>query len=268
VFVSALALAPLSLASVHAFAASHQAQERAARKACLGGDYAKGVNILADLFVETRDPTHIYNQGRCFEQNLRYQEAAGRFEEYLRTPDLKLSPEERAATEKHIADCREKLARERGDSPFQPAPQPAVPPTPPPAPEPKPPEPASTVSAARPQPQPAEGGRRWGLITAGIITSAVGVGGLVTGIVFNLKANSLADQMESELGAYVKKSNDQKNYRTVAWVGYGVGAGCAVAGAILIGVGVVRSRPTSETDIAFVPAIGPDQMGVAMTGGF
>jgi hypothetical protein len=52
-----------------------QAQEKAARKACLTGDYATGVSILADLFVESKDPLYIFNQGRCMEQNSRYKDA-------------------------------------------------------------------------------------------------------------------------------------------------------------------------------------------------
>ena len=37
--------------------------EKAAKKACAVGDFQKGVDILADLFVETDDPGWIYNQG-------------------------------------------------------------------------------------------------------------------------------------------------------------------------------------------------------------
>lgn len=36
---------------------------RSARTACLAGDYAKGVAILSELFVTTKDPSFIYNQG-------------------------------------------------------------------------------------------------------------------------------------------------------------------------------------------------------------
>jgi hypothetical protein len=52
-----------------AWGASPDDQERAARKACLLGDVRKGTEILADLYLDTKNPTHIYNQGRCFEQN-------------------------------------------------------------------------------------------------------------------------------------------------------------------------------------------------------
>jgi hypothetical protein len=70
---------PVVLASPAAGAEDQKVKERAARKACLSGNFAQGVEILSDLFIDTRDPTYIFNQGRCFEQNNRYDEALGRF---------------------------------------------------------------------------------------------------------------------------------------------------------------------------------------------
>jgi len=54
-----------------AHAAGKEAKERAARKACLSGDYDKGVEILSDLFLDTVDANYIFDQARCFEQNNR-----------------------------------------------------------------------------------------------------------------------------------------------------------------------------------------------------
>ncbi len=74
--------------SSDAWAASIDARERVARKACLAGDYAKGVAILADLFVITMDPVFIFDQGRCFEQNGRNEQAINRFRRQVRNkPD-------------------------------------------------------------------------------------------------------------------------------------------------------------------------------------
>jgi hypothetical protein len=102
-------------------------------------------------------------------------------------------------------------------------------------------------------------------LTAGITTSALGVAGIVTGVVMNLKANAMVADMENQLGAYsTGKENDQKTYRTVAWVGYGVGAAGAVAGAVLIGLGL-RS---GTTDVAFSPTVAPGQVGAMLAGGF
>jgi hypothetical protein len=269
--VSAFAVISVVLTPTPGFAASRQAQERAARKACLNGDYTKGVSILSELFVDTRDPTYIFNQGRCFEQNGQYEEAVVRFEEYLRLAEAKhSSPEDQAAAEKHIADCKQKLGRERSDSPLQPTPPQPTPPqvaAPLPAPTPTPMETPPTM-VAQPAHRGTPGERRWGMVTAGIVTSVIGVGGVVTGVIFNLKANSAADEMQTKVGSYNARANDQKNYKTLAWVGYGAGAACAVAGAILIGLGAVRSAPSSSSDVAFVPAVGPGQVGAMLTGGF
>jgi tetratricopeptide (TPR) repeat protein len=271
-FKAAIVVAPLLLAASPAIAASRQAQERAARKACLNGDYAKGVAILSELFIDTKDSTYIFNQARCYEQGRRYEDAIARFDEFLQTNPEKLSAEDKAAAEKHLSTCKERLAGERGTSPTPPATQlsppaaaPSLAPTPNPEPSPEPSTPV--VVEAVPQQGPAPG--RWsGLATAGIITGSVGVLAVAGGVVLNLKANSMVDNMETSVGAYsTAKANDQKTYKTLAWVGYGAGAACVVAGAILIGVGI-KSGAGSSTSVALVPAVGQSQVGAMLTGAF
>jgi hypothetical protein len=88
----------------------NQTKERQAKKACLSGDYVKGVGILADLFIESNDPTFLFNQGRCYEQNVRYVEAAERFKEYLRKA-THLTADDKADVDKHIADCEAAAAK-------------------------------------------------------------------------------------------------------------------------------------------------------------
>jgi hypothetical protein len=254
----------VSLTTTPAFSASKQAQERAARKACLGGDYNKGVNILADLFVSTKDPTYIFNQGRCFEQNHRYEDAISRFEEYLRVPDANLDAADRASAEKHIADCKDRLP----EQPAKFAPQAFVPPPPVATPEPKPtPEPTTPV-VVEPERQPAPVSSGAGLRIGGILTASVGIAAVAAGVVFNLKSNAMISDMETKVGAY-SNNNDSlsKTYRTLGWVGYGVGAACIVTGAILYGVGY-RPSESSSTNVAILPALGPGQAGALLTGGF
>lgn len=60
-------------------AKGRDSKEREARQACLEGNYAKGVTLLTDLFLDTGDPTYLFNQGRCYQQNERYPEAINRF---------------------------------------------------------------------------------------------------------------------------------------------------------------------------------------------
>jgi hypothetical protein len=234
-------------------------QEKIARKACLTGDYAKGVSILADLFVETKDPVYIFNQGRCYEQNRRFEDALAKFEEYTRTPGGK---KDKAEAEQHIEQCKANIPAE----PPPPAPAPTT--IIMQAPRPEPTEtsgPAATVVETAP---PVPGERRWGLVTTGIVSSVLGVGGLGAGLYFNLKANDAAKQVSTNPGSYEKNRKDESTFRKNAYIAYGVGAGCLVTGVVLIAVGAVRKAPSHTTDVAFAPSFGPGQVGAMLTGGF
>jgi len=245
---------------------NRQSQEKAARKACLTGDYNNGVSILADLFVEDREPVYVFNQGRCLEQNSRFKDAIARFEEYLRIGETaKLDPADRTAAQKHIEDCKAKLSDE--DKAQVAANQPLVQPLPQPAAQPVPQPDATTRIALAPKAEPAQSGK--GLLVGGIVTGAVGVAAVVAGIAFNLKSNSLMDEMQTTVDGYTSdKNSSQKSYQTMAWVGYGVGAACIATGAVLIAVGASRRGSSSQTDVALVPTVGPGQAGVLLRGGF
>jgi hypothetical protein len=267
--MATLAVSVLLLAKP-ASAANRQAQERAARKACLTGDPAKGVAILSDLFLDTKDATYIFNQGRCFEQNRKYEDAIARFEEYLRATKAGLSREDREAAEKHIATCRETLAQERGSPSATTAPQPSTPPPPPPVPtrEPMPTLQPPQPIVVQPQPQPPATHGKAGLRTAGIVTASVGVAALVAAVVLNVKANSMIDEMETTNNGYSSaKANDRKTYESLSWVGYGVGAACVATGAVLFGIGL-KSGGSASTSVALLPVVGPGQAGVSLAGGF
>ena len=119
---------------VHAAAPRPESRARAAQRACLTGDPAKGVEILTDLYLDTHDPTHIYNQGRCFEMNRLYEDAIGRFREYM-VKARKLTKEEKADTEKHIATCQSYLQSQKPEASQTPAPPLPKPDAPPEAPE-------------------------------------------------------------------------------------------------------------------------------------
>ena len=254
----------LAVRIVHADATS--AKERTARTACLAGDHAKGVQLLSELFVKTMDPTFIYDQGRCFEQNRRYDDAIARFQEYLRA-GKKLSKADRADTEQHIADCEALLAKERSAAVSSPAS--AQPPAPPVAQVPVAPVPAAGPSPAVVQPPaPAPAGEPGaGLRTAGIIAAAVGGAALVTGVVLNIKVNAMASDLQKTDGYSDGKESDRKTHQTLGWVSYGVGAACVAAGAVLYFLGQ-RQAPADSTSLALVPAFAPGQAGAALKGAF
>jgi hypothetical protein len=85
-----------------------------------------GVAILAELFASTGDLDYVYNQGRCYQQNNRPDEAIARFREYLRRARV-LSKGDRDEVESFIKELeaeRDANARRRA------APAPATPPAP------------------------------------------------------------------------------------------------------------------------------------------
>jgi len=193
-----------------------------------------------------------------------------RFEEYLRVPDTNLSVADRAVAEKHIADCKDRLPDQSRKSQAS-GPQPFVLPPPPPTPAtpPEPPSPSelSTSIATQPEPRPAPSQSGSGLRVTGIVAMSVGVAAAAAGVLLNLKANTLSKDMANTVGNYEARNTDRKNYETMAWVGYGVGAACAVTGIILYGIGR-KTGGDSSTSVALSPAIGPGQAGALLTGGF
>jgi hypothetical protein len=253
------------IAAAPTLAASRQMQEKTARKACLAGDVTKGVAILSDLFVETRDPAYIFNQGRCFEQNRRFEDAIGRFEEYLRVGE-NLDASNRELAEKHIADCQAHLPK----APVTPVPGAPMPGAPMPgamAPaqvvaQPAPPIVVDPAPAAIRQVEPASPGS--GLRTAGIITASVGGAALVTGVLLNLKVNAMARDMETPGRYSDSKESDRKSYVAWGWVSYGVGAACVATGAVLYGLG----WKSGTSSLALLPSFAHGEAGAVVGGAF
>jgi len=244
-----------------ASAASREAKERAAKRACLNGDPAKGVQLLTDLYIDTNDPNYLFNQGRCYEQNNRYEDAIGRFREYLRkvggTSDADKADVKSA--EKHIADCEKLLGRKVAE-PAKTSPEPTPPPPlPPPLPEPQP-APHPTVVVPQPQPaaaSPAGGGLR----VAGIVTASVGAAAVIAGVVLNLKANSMVSDAQDLYDRDTYSSS--KDYKTMSLVGYGAGAACLVGGALLYYLGV-----RAGSQVAVSPVVGQGTAGALLGGTF
>ena len=56
---------------------------RAAREAAFKGDCETADALLSELFTETGNPSHLFNQGSFFQLNHRYEEAMARFEKFL-----------------------------------------------------------------------------------------------------------------------------------------------------------------------------------------
>jgi hypothetical protein len=279
-----LGIVPFFLLAVHpgaAHAGRLENMEKAAKKACLTGDANRGVSILADLFIDTDDPTYIFNQGRCFEQNNRYDDAINKFREYLRKAAKAgtVSAQEKADAEKHIADCQALLGTKTdGAATTATTPEPTKPVLPTPEPKPREPEPVvpppekptatdgaaaggsdtTTVVATTSGPSSTSEGR--GLRIGGIATASAGVLVLAGGFVANLKHNSMIDDLQ---GGYEPGKHDTaKTYRSLAIAGYAVGGACLAGGALLYYLGWRAGK------VSVAPAVLAGGAAAVMTGAF
>ncbi len=248
-----------------ASAASRQAKERMAKKACLSGDPAKGVDLLAELYVDTNDITYIFNQGRCFEQNRKYEDAIARFREYL-VKGEKLTPEEKAVAQKRIEACESYLPKSE-PPPTVVSPPPAVVSTPVAQAQPiqVPISPEAGVVAR--QPGQIEGKTGSGLRIAGITVASVGAAALLTGVILNLKVNSMTSDLQKPDNFNRDTDTSRKSYKTLGWVSYGAGAACLAGGSLLYYLGWHSGRD-SMSSVALVPTVAPGTAGAVLTGAF
>jgi hypothetical protein len=245
-----------------------EARERLAKRACLNGDAAKGVELLTDLYVDTNLATYIFNQGRCYEQNGRCEEAIIRFREYLRKSP-RTTESDRGDVQKHINDCEALIAKQAAEakapvtpaavapaavSPATIASSVTAPATAAPAAQ-SPSVPPQVVVASR---LPSSSGS--GMRTAGIVTLSVGGAALIAGMVFNLQHNSTIHDLKADYGRGTASTAD--TYKTLSMVGYGAGAACLVGGAALYYLGWRAGR------VEVAPAMVAGNAGVLLAGEF
>jgi hypothetical protein len=250
------AVATLTWASL-AFGQGQESRAAQARKHCLTGNVEAGVALLADLFVENKDPNLIYNQARCYEQNGRAAEAILRFREYLRVAK-KLTADEKAEVDRHIADCRAMQAEGKAAA----EPPPGQPSEPPPPPQPRPAE----IVTAPASPRPASGS---GMRLAGFITGGAGVAALVTGGIFSYLVSSAKQEAEDNASNKIYDPALQsrgKSYETAQWVCYGIGGALVATGVVLYALGARKRSQASS--VAVIPSVAPGQGGVLVRGLF
>ena len=227
-------------------------REKVAKKACLVGDYQRGVDILADLFIETGDPNHLFNAARCLQMANRWVESISRFNEYLRKAKG-ISDSERAETERHIASCEASLAKTAAQAvPVARVETPASEPVPP-------------AVTTKPAPPPSDGSQGTGMRTAGIICAAVGLVAVATGVGLALKTQGIASDAQKSGGATQAQEDQRKSLENWGWVSYGVGAAAIATGAVLYIVGWPGDKSTS---VSLLPAVAPNGAAIILRGSY
>jgi len=224
------------------------------------------VEILTDLFIDTGDLTYVFNQGRCFEQNRRYEDAIGRFREYL-VKGAQLSDADRSDAEKHIAICQSYLGIVEPSQPtskLMPAPMAEPLATPQPSATAGSP---SSVAALQQTAKASDDHGGSGLRIAGVVTAAIGGAALLSGVILNIKVNSMSSDLEKTDNYTRNSDSTRKDYKTLGWVSYGVGAVCVASGAALYYLGWRKSQG-SRVEVALLPSFMPGMTGDMLTGGF
>jgi len=183
----------------------------AALAACASGDVARGIAILGELYAESRNPSFVFNQGRCYQKNNQLEQARGSFAEYLRIGTNE-PPEDLQRAQAFVKELDDTLARQRA---------------------------SQAAVVATPASAPGDGTARV-LRVSSVVLAAVGVVAVGFGAAMSFKVRSTNDDLKELYAAqpYVTDSarvaqleSDGSRYQTLQWVGYGVGA-AAFAGAV------------------------------------
>lgn len=265
VLISAILLTFTSQAFAAGKEPNRLARERTAKKACLSGDPTKGVEVLAELYLDTNDIAYLFNQGRCFEQNRRYEDAVARFREYLVKGEFTLSEDDKALARKRIDACESYLPKPEPRVAQAPEPVAAAPIVESAAAPSAPPAPVEVVAETPPEPSRNQGA---GLRIAGIVMGSVGVAALGAGLALNLKVNSMSKDLEKPDNFNRDTDTSRKNYKTLGWIGYGAGAALLAGGTLLYVLGWRSGHASSQTDVAVVPTMVSGSAGILLRGAF
>jgi hypothetical protein len=221
----------------------------AALAACASGDVAKGISILGQLYAETRNPSYVFNQGRCYQKNNQLEQARGSFAEYLRIGTSE-PPEDLGRAQAFVKEIDDALARQRAS-----APAPIV------------------VTPV----QPSGEGRRHSLRATSIVLAGIGVAAIATGAYLSLKVRQTNDDINREFAGmdYItdpahlqQQLADGQRYETWQWVGYGLGiaalAGAATTFILSGGLTGLGAGPGEHAALDVAPSLSPDGVGGVM----
>lgn len=220
----------------------------AALAACASGDVQKGIAILGELYAETRNPSYVFNQARCYQKNNKLEQARASFTEYVRIGTSE-PPEDIQRAQGFIKEIDDTLERQRLAA-----------------------APAPTVTTT---PAPDAGAdRRHMLRVSSIVLAGVGVAAVATGVVLSLKVKQTNDDINRQFAGmdYVvydaslqQKFADGERYETWQWVGYGLGV-AAIAGAVTTFIlsGGLGSGAAEHAMIDVSPSLAPDGAGGVM----
>jgi len=256
--------------------AARQHFERATN-AFTKGKYEDAAREYLLAYRASNDSSLLFNVAQSQRLAGHYSSALQYYRMYLQnTPDAS----DRRDVERQIREMEKKL----GTSPTTPAPAPTPPPAPAPTPTPAPPPPKvivrpppepDQIMAPAPTPAPTSApapavetvpsaGR--GKIIGGGVALGVGVALVATGIAFGALAQQAGDDLTNANRAGQPfdpaKQSTGKTDTIVEGVCLGIGAAAAVAGAVVLGIGVTEKQ--RATHVAVLPIVSPTGAAASM----
>ena len=205
---------------------------------------AKGIGILGELYAETRIPSFVFNQGRCYQKNGQLEPARHRFAEYLRIGTSE-PPDDVRRAQAFVKEIDDTIAHQRASDPA----------------------PMVVVAPIAPRGEHASA-----LRIASVVLAAVGVAAVGTGVYLSFKVRSLNDDINQQFAKqdYVtdgaglqRRLTDGARYETWQWIGYGVGV-AALAGAVttfLAGSSLRGSGSPERVALDLTPAVSRAGLG-------
>ena len=201
--------------------------------ACASGQVAKGIDVLATLYAETRNPSFVFNQARCYQQNGQLEKSRERFREYLRVGKNE-PPADIQRAEGFIKELDRELALQRA------------------------------VQDARPQ----ERRYRGALRTTSIVLAATGVAAIGAGVLLGYQMKQKEDQIARQFEPNRPGRPGQRPGSRIWWpqgtrletwqyISYGVGVAALAGAATTFGL----SGWTFRDEVTVTPVLAGDQHG-------
>jgi hypothetical protein len=229
---------------------SVEARAAEAKTACGAGEVQKGVRLLAELYTANGEPTWIFNQGRCYQQNGQPAQALARFKEYLRKGRNEPSQDIQTA-QQHVTELEAELARQPRDNASE-AHDPAV---------------GISSSGTSVEQKRTRGLTR--LQVAGIAVGGAGVLSIATGAFLSYKVQSTENEVNRlirgqtvvEAGSLKDRDRSGARFELMQWISYTVGVAAVAAGATTFLLGTPRGDGRSGVALSVSPALGPGVVG-------
>jgi hypothetical protein len=105
----------------------------------------------------------------------------------------------------------------------------------------------------------------------GIVVASIGAAGIVTGVIFSLESQSVANDVTADNARRTysrSKDNRGRVFSDLQWMGYTLGAALLVDGGFLYYLGWREAHSPVADSLSFLPVLLPGGSGAVLQGSF